>query len=208
VLSRLYRGIFLARLRAAFDAGLCFFGDLAPLAEPDAFRAFLAAQSQIEWVVYSKPPFADPSRVLDYLGRYTHRVAIANSRLLDHDGGQVRFRWKDYRAGGKSKAMVLDAFEFIRRFLQHVLPKGFRRIRHFGFFANPVRGKKLAQIRAALNADAPSPKVKGDDYRERVARLTGQRLDICPCCGGQMADIFVWPSAKRPRKSRVQCDTS
>jgi hypothetical protein len=208
VLSRLYRGVFLARLRAAFDAGLCFFGDLATLAEPEAFRAFLAAQSQIEWVVYSKPPFADPSRVLDYLGRYTHRVAIANSRLLDQEGGQVRFRWKDYRAGGKSKAMTLDAFEFIRRFLQHVLPKGFRRIRHFGFFANAVRAAKLAQIRAALNAEAPPPKAEDGDYRERVARLTGQRLDVCPCCGGRMADIFVWPSAKRPRKSPVRCDTS
>jgi hypothetical protein len=157
VLSRLYRGVFLARLRAAFDAGLCFFGDLAHLAEPEAFRDFLAAQSQVEWVVYSKPPFADPSRVLDYLGRYTHRVAIANSRLLDQEGGQVRFRWRDYRAGGKSKAMVIDAFEFIRRFLQHVLPKGFRRIRHFGFFANAVRAAKLAHIRTALNAEAPSP---------------------------------------------------
>ena len=125
VLSRLYRGVFLSRLRAAFDAGLYFFGDLAPLAEPDAFRAFVAAQSQIEWVVYSKPPFADPSRVLDYLGRYTHRVAIANGRLLDCEGGQVRFRWKDYRAGGKSKAMVLDAFEFIRQFFSMYCPKDF-----------------------------------------------------------------------------------
>ena len=150
VLSRLYRRLFLERLQAAFDAAdLQFFGDLTPLAEPTAFAAYLAAQRRVKWVVYAKRPFGGPRQVLDYLGRYTHRVAIANGRLLDCVHGRVRFRWKDYRVRGKSKAMSLDADEFIRRFLMHVLPNGFRRIRHLGFIANPVRAGKLAQIRAS-----------------------------------------------------------
>ena len=140
VLSRLYRRLFLERLEAAFAAGaLRFFGDLAGLAEPAAFAAYLQPLRRIEWLVYAKRPFGGPQQVLDYLGRYTHRVAIANSRLLELCGGQVRFRWKDYRHHDKPKVMTLDAEEFTRRFLLHVLPDGFRRIRHFGFLANSHR---------------------------------------------------------------------
>ena len=185
--------------RAAFDAAdLQFFGDLAPLAEPTAFAAYLAAQRRVKWVVYAKRPFGGPRLVLDYLGRYTHRVAIANGRLLDCVHGRVRFRWKDYRVRGKSKAMSLDADEFIRRFLMHVLPNGFRRIRHLGFLANPVRAGKLAQISAALDAPEPPPKIDAGDYRERAARLTGRRLDVCPCCGGRMVDIALWSELREP----------
>src|SRR5438874_4807008 len=130
---------------------LNFFGDIAAVADPAAFAAHLQPRRQVEWVVYAKRPFGGPKQVLDYLGRYTHRVAIANSRLVDCDSGRVRFRWKDYRAHDKSKVMTLDAGEFIRRFLLHVLPDGFRRIRHFGFLANARRTIKLARVRAALD---------------------------------------------------------
>src|SRR6202041_769605 len=119
---------------------------------------------QIEWVVYAKRPFGGPQQVLDYLGRYTHRVAIANSRLINIDDTQVQFRWKDYRRPEKSKLMTLDADEFIRRFLLHVLPSGFRRIRHVGFLANACRTAKLPAIRAAVQAPEPAPTVEHADY--------------------------------------------
>jgi hypothetical protein len=131
VLSRLYRRLFLQRLQAAF-AELVFFGNLAHLAEPAAFAQHLRTLHNVEWNVFAKRPFGGPQQVLEYLGRYTHRVAIANSRLVACENGDVRFPWKDYRANKKSKVMTLDADEFMRRFLLHVLPKGFRRIRHFG----------------------------------------------------------------------------
>src|SRR5271165_176995 len=158
-------------------------------------------------VVFAKRPFAGPSQILDYLGRYTHRVAIANGRLLDCQNGRVSFRWNDYRAQNKSKAMTLDANEFMRRFLMHVLPKGFRRIRHFGFLANACCVQKLARIRAALDVPNPEPRVKPKDYRERCARLTGRRLDICPCCGGRMVDADSWQHPSPPR-SAPRCDSS
>lgn len=206
VLSRLYRRLFLERVKAAFDAGdLKFFGHLAALREPSAFARYLAPLRDIEWVVYAKRPFGGARQVLDYLGRYTHRVAIANGRLLACDDGVVRFRWKDYRASNKTKAMTLDADEFIRRFLMHVLPKGFRRIRHFGFLANARRAQKLADIRAALDIADPPPSVEPADYRERYAMLIGERIDICPCCGGRMVDLGPWPP---PSHSTPRCDTS
>ena len=192
MLSRLYRRLFLERLEAAFDAGaLNFFGDLAPLADPAAFAAYLRPLRQTEWVVYAKRPFGGPQQVLDYLGRYTHRVAIANSRLIEINDGQVRFRWKDYRRPDKPKVMTLDADEFIRRFLLHVLPDGFRRIRHFGFLANAHRTARLATIRALLAVPAPA-RDPPSDYRTRYALLTGRSLDICPCCGGRMVEIATF----------------
>lgn len=209
VLSRLYRRLFLERLRTAFDAGdLVFFGDLAPLRERAAFAAHLQPLRDIAWVVYTKRPFAGPANVLDYLGRYTHRVAIANGRLVNCENARVRFRWKDYRVRGKSRTMTLDADEFMRRFLLHVLPRGFRRIRHFGFLANVHRAARLAQIRTALDAPEPPPKIEPGDYRERAALLTGHRLDVCPECGGHMVDIAILPR-EQPIRSRPQrCDTS
>ena len=134
VLSRLFRRLFLEKLQAAFDAGeLDFFGDLASLTKLPAFRRTIAESRRIKWVVYAKPPFGGPQQVLTYLARYTHRIAIANSRLVSMNDSTVTFRWRDYRHRGKQKLMTLDAHEFIRRFLMHVLPDGIHRIRHYGF---------------------------------------------------------------------------
>lgn len=208
VLSRLYRRLFLEHLQVAFDAGtLNFFGDLAPLAEAAAFTAHLRPLRQIDWVVYAKRPFAGPQPVLDYLGRYTHRVAIANSRLIEFGDGQVRFRWKDYRQPERPKVMTLQAGEFIRRFLLHVLPDGFRRIRHFGFLANTHRTAKLATIRGLLNAVEPDVVPEPASYRERYALLTGRSLDICPDCGGSMIEIAVLDRVPKPVQP-FWCDSS
>jgi hypothetical protein len=156
VLSRRFRTLFLARLQAAFAQGeLRFSGALAALAEPEAFAARLDNLGGIEWVVYAKRPFAGPEQVLAYLGRYTHRVAFANSRLTSLCDGQVGFSWKDYRHHGKTKVMTLAADEFMRRFLLHAVPDGFHRIRHVGFLANGHRTAKLALCpRVARGADA------------------------------------------------------
>ena len=208
VLSRLYRRLFLQRLQTSFDTGaLNFFGDIAAVADPAAFAAQLQALRQVEWVVYAKRPFGGPKQVLDYLGRYTHRVAIANSRLLDCENGRVRFRWKDYRARDKAKVMTLDAGEFIRRFLLHVLPDGFRRIRHFGFLANAHRTTKLARVRAALHVPAPATSAAPADYRERYALLTGRSLDVCSCCGGHMVEIAILFRSSQ-HSTRARYDTS
>jgi hypothetical protein len=208
VLSHCFRRLFLERLRAAFDAGqIAFLGELAGLSDPSAFANYLRPLSKIPWIVFAKRPFAGPAQILDYLGRYTHRVAIANGRLLDCRDGRVSFRWTDYRAQNKSKAMALDADEFIRRVLMHVLPKGFRRIRHFGFLANACRAEKLARIRVALACPQPEQAAEPEDYRQRCAQLTGKRIDICPVCGGRMVDAEAWPHrSASPRTPR--CDTS
>jgi Putative transposase len=158
---------------------------------PAAFAAHLRPLRQVNWVVYAKRPFADPQHVFNYLGRYTHRVAITNSRLIDLIDGQVRFRWKDYRQPARSKAMTLDVGEFIRRFLLHVLPNGFRRIRHFGFLANTHRRTKLAMIRNLLQLAAPDTAPKPTNYREQYALLTGRSLDICP------AAVDTWSRSQR-----------
>ena len=152
----------------------------------------LSRTSPAARVVYAKRPFGGPQQVLDYLGRYTHRVAIANSRLIGIEEGQVRFRWKDYRQPEKPKVMTLDVTEFIRRFLLHVLPDGFRRIRHFGFLANAHRTARIATIRALLDAPANDVHAPPTDYRERYAMLTGRSLDICLCCGGTMIEVATF----------------
>ena len=159
VLSRVFRGKFLGFLRRAFRKGkLVFHGDLASLAEDGAFNKLVNRAFECEWVVYAKPPFGGPEQVLRYLARYTHRVAISNSRILSVEGDEVTFRWKDYTHGNKNKAMTVRATEFLRRFLIHVLPKGFVRIRLFGFLANRRRAKMLAVCRQVLNAKAtPKP---------------------------------------------------
>ncbi|HVR89719.1 MAG TPA: IS91 family transposase [Novosphingobium sp.] len=196
VLSRLFRRLFLDELRAAFNAGdLGFFGNLAGLAEPAAFDRRLRQLRRLEWVIYAKPPFGGPAQVLAYLGRYTHRVAIANSRLVSLTDQDVAFRWKDYRHRGKSKVMTLDADEFIRRFLLHTLPDGFHRIRHYGFLANRHRAEKLALCRKLLDASLPnSPAEHNDDA------VPSRALDRCPCCGGAMITLAILPppQARRP----------
>lgn len=198
VLSRLFRRLFLKYLQKAFDAGkLQFFSALQPLGERSAFGRQMAKARSFEWVVFAKAPFAGPEQVLDYVGRYTHRVAISNNRLLDIEGGHVSFRWKDYRQDSTQKTMTLSADEFIRRFLLHVLPDGFRRIRYYGFLANRYRREKLAQCRQLLGmraaeatAVAPPPK----DYRDRYEELTGCTLRECPQCHrGHMVVIEMLP---------------
>jgi hypothetical protein len=185
VLARLFRRLLLECLQKAFASGeLTFFSSLESLRDRQAFRSYLAAIRKVEWVVYAKPPFGGPEQVLDYVGRYTHRVAISNHRLLDIQDGQVRFHWKDYRDGHQQKTMTLPAEEFIRRFLLHVLPDGFQRIRYYGLLGNRHRQQKLARCRQLLGmspsetpAAGPSP-----DYRDRYQQLTGSSLWECPIC--------------------------
>ena len=185
VLSRLFRGLFLRDLQKAFSAGkLNFFSAHRHLHEPAAFRRYLAPVYDTEWVVYAKRPFAGPRQVLDYVGRYTHRIAISNSRLLSIDNGKVRFRWKDYRRDNHHGTMTLAADEFIRRFLIHVLPDGFQRIRYYGFLGNCHRARKLALCRELLAMQPAVPAVSDlpTDYRDRHEALTGLSLRVCPHC--------------------------
>ncbi|MBP2236106.1 hypothetical protein J2Z31_002620, partial [Sinorhizobium kostiense] len=172
VLSRLFRRLFLQHLEKAFDAGkLQFFTALQHLSECKAFRRYLAPVRKTDWVVYAKPPFAGPEQVLDYVGRYTHRVAISNNRLVDIEDGAVRFRWKDYRHGDRQKVMTVSTDEFIRRFLLHVLPEGFHRIRYYGFLGNRYREQKLAHCRDLLGMPIPEPSQSQapKEYRDRGA---------------------------------------
>lgn len=186
VLSRFFRRRFLQLLEHAFNAGqLKFFSSLTSLREREAFRAYLDPRRNKEWVVYAKPPFAGPEQVLDYVGRYTHRVAISNNRLLDIEQGKVTFRWKDYRDGSAQKTMTLAAAEFLRRFLLHVLPPGLQRIRYYGFLGNRCRQHKLAQCRQLLQMSPSAPvaiTAAPEDYRDRHAALTGVSLHQCPAC--------------------------
>jgi hypothetical protein len=185
VLSSMFRGLFLHYLTKAFAAGaLNFFSAYRHLQEPSAFRRYLAPVWKTEWVIYAKRPFAGPAQVLDYVGRYTHRVAISNSRLVSMDNGKVTFRWKDYRDGNRQKVMTLDGGEFIRRFLIHVLPDGFHRIRYFGFLGNCHRARKLERCRELLDMapDVPTSVIPPADYRDRFEALTGRSLRECPHC--------------------------
>ncbi|MDE2488931.1 MAG: IS91 family transposase [Alphaproteobacteria bacterium] len=196
VLSRLFRRRFLERLAAAHAEGrLAFFGELAGLADRAAFAARLAPLRRAEWVVYAKRPFAGPEAVLAYLARYTHRVAISNSRLVSLDARGVTFRWKDYRADGpaRQKLMTLAPEEFIRRFLIHVLPAGFHRIRHYGLFANPARAANLAKARTLLAPSPPPP----DDAPEAPAKPP----IACPCCGGRLRLVEIFTRGTAPRSA-------
>ncbi|HEX4171839.1 MAG TPA: IS91 family transposase [Acetobacteraceae bacterium] len=184
VLSQIFRGKFMHYLGKAFSAGeLNFFSAHRHLREAAAFRHYLAPVWNTKWVVYAKRPFAGPAQVLDYVGRYTHRVAIANNRLVSMDDGEVRFHWKDYRDGNRQKLMTLDANEFIRRFLIHVLPDGFHRIRYFGFLGNCHRARKLERCRRLIGMASPEPPTEPSaDYRVRYEILTGHSLRECPHC--------------------------
>jgi hypothetical protein len=215
VLSRVFRGKFLALLRDAFDRRrLSFHGKLAALADPGEFRRRLAASAQTEWVVYAKPPFGGPEQVLKYLARYTHRVAISNHRLTALEGDAVEFLWKDYAHGGKQTTMKLKAVEFIRRFLLHVLPAGFVRIRHYGFLANCVCRERLALCRALLGVQtmpepaSPQPPVEPEEEGQAAA-------SVCPACGvGRMVIVEAFravPANQRewgPILEEVGFDTS
>jgi hypothetical protein len=200
VLGRLFRRLFLERLAAAFaGGGLRFFGDLAPLAEPGAFAAHCAALRRFDWVVYAKPPFGGPEQVLACLGRYTHRVAIANSRLVAMTDDAVSFLWKDYRQEGRRKVMALEPADFMRRFLLHVLPPHFHRIRHFGFLANGHRAARLALCRQLLARPVDDlrrrPDAAPDDRRHAPPWRNGIEPDTCPCCGGHSLILSTLPRA-------------
>ena len=198
VLSRLFRRLFLEKLMAAHEAGrLNFFGEHARLVDHDAFAAYLTRSRKIEWVVYAKRPFAGPQAVLAYLSRYTHRVAIANSRLIVFDHKGVTFRWKDYRAKGpeRQKVMTLATDEFIRRFLIHVLPQGFHRIRHYGLFANGGRAENLARARELLQVPAPHDQSEADSEIEDRGETLKQP---CPSCGGPMIIIETFEPGHTP----------
>ena len=145
--------------------------------------------------------------MLGYLGRYTHRVAIANSRLVGLDDGQVSFTWKDYRQDGKPKVMTLAAEEFIRRFLQHTVPNGFHRIRHIGFLANRYRTEKLALCRKLLTAPQPADELPPRRWQDRLRDLIGQDIEVCPCCGGRMLTVSTIPP-EPPLRPAMWCDSS
>ncbi|TIU70878.1 MAG: IS91 family transposase [Mesorhizobium sp.] len=201
VLGKLFRRLFLTRLAALHDAGrLAFFGSAAHLADRRAFLRYLKPVRSKRWVVYAKPPFAGPEAVLAYLSRYTHRVAISNRRLIAFDEAGVTFRYKDYRRDGveRQRAMTIAADEFIRRFLLHVLPRGFHRIRHYGLLAGSARKASLALVRELLNV-APPPE---DNTPEEPADVR----PLCPCCGGHMVVIERferWCQPRAPPTSRA-----
>ena len=182
-LAQVFRGRFLAGLRRGFSrSALHFTGGIATLAAPAVFDAWLAELRQQAWVVYCKPPFAGPDHVLAYLGRYTHRVAISNDRLLALADGRVRFRWRDYADGDRVKAMELDAEEFLRRFLLHIVPDRFVRIRHFGLLANRRRTTSLARCRALLDQPPPPAPDEPESVRALLLRVLGIDVDRCPVC--------------------------
>jgi hypothetical protein len=206
VLSRLFRRLFLHGLQALHAASeLQFFSGLASLKDVAAFSAYLAPLRKSEWVVYAKRPFAGPGQVLAYLARYTHRVAIANSRLVSLSDDKVLFRWKDYRQDAKNKVMTLDAGEFIRRFLLHVLPDGFHRIRHYGLFANGHRAERIELCRKLLNVPATQPKPESE--RDSNTEPT-DNPHACPCCGGRMITIETFDRPDTGRTNPRRFDSS
>ena len=194
VLSRLFRRLMLEKLAAAHEAGkLAFFGDHTHLAATPAFEAFLSELRKTKWFVYAKRPFSGPEAVLAYLSRYTHRVAISNRRLIAADSKTVTFKIKDYRIEGPAryKTMTLDAAEFIRRFLVHVLPKGFHRIRHYGLFAGGAKTENLKRMQTLLEASEPEVRADPEKIEETVRR--------CPCCGAPMRIIETFARGEAPR---------
>ena len=200
VLSKLFRRLFLEGLIRLHNAGkLKFFGELSKLADPGVFATHLAPLRTTDWIVYAKPPFGGPEAVLAYLSRYTHRVAISNHRLVSADASTVAFRWKDYRIkkGDRMKVMRLTTDEFIRRFLIHVLPSGFHRIRHTGFLANGIRRDRIAKIRCLLDAE-PEPTQMPDE----ATNSEPDDLPVhqpCPKCGGAMIIVEIFMRGQTPK---------
>ena len=200
VLSALFRGLFLDKLRAAYRAGaLQFFGKHTRLIDPRAFAAYLAPLWNTKWVVYCKRPFGGPKEVLRYLARYTHRVAISNRRLIACDQKGVTFKWKDYRLEGPERyqMMTLATHEFIRRFLMHVLPAGFHRIRYYGLLASGKRAENIARARELLTP----PIIPVDAIKAIIPNATEpepQTTNLCPCCGGRMVIIARFERGATP----------
>jgi len=212
VLSRLFRRLVVEMLVAAYAAGkLAFFGAHAGLADAHAFADFLAPLKRCKWVVYAKQPFAGPEAVLAYLSLYTHRVAISNRRLVAADASTVSFNYKDYRAGGlaRFKTMTVATGEFIRRFLSHVLPKGFHRIRHYGLLANGNRADNVARARELLNVPEPASEPEPEGTEDDAPRVHSR---ACPCCGSRMIVIEEFARGceprSRPTPAPIRIDTS
>ena len=204
VLSRLFRRLFLVGLARLHTAGdLQFFNDLKALKERESFQSYLVPMRRTEWVVYAKQPFSGPAQVLAYLARYTHRVAIGNSRIVGLDDTHVSFCWKDYRDSGhhRSKIMRLEAGEFMRRFLLHVLPNGLHRIRHYGLFANGHRAEKLALCRKLLAV--PTPSTSAEERTIEDASGADDNSSPCPCCGGRMKIIETLERGASPRTPMI-----
>jgi hypothetical protein len=207
-LSRLFQGKFLALLQSGFDhQKLRFHGNLKELEHPKVWEAYLETLRNKDWVVYVKPPFGGPERVLKYLARYTHRVAISNQRLISFKDGKVTFRWKDYARGSCHRIMTLDAVEFLRRFLLHVLPRGFMHIRYYGFLANRNRHQKLQHIRSLLGTEKASTQnqpsaVSSDNPTSDTRDDAPDELNICPQCkSGRLllvGKILNYPDRVRP----------
>jgi hypothetical protein len=200
VLSRLFRRLFLEGLaRLHKTSKLKFFSNLSGLADPDTFATYLAPLHRTEWVVYAKPPFGGPEAVPAYLSRYTHRIAISNHRLISTDGDTVSFRWKDYRIkrGDRMKTMRLPTDEFIRRFLIHVLPSGFHRIRHAGFLANAIRRDRIAMIRRLLGSETEPDQMAEEEAS--TGAVEADQLLTCPKCGGPMRIIETFLRGQLPR---------
>ena len=197
-LSLVFRAKYLEALQGAFETGqLDFAGETLPLAIPSVFGTLLTTLRTKDWVVYAKRPFGGPEQVLAYLGRYTHRTAISNERLLACENGEVRFRWRDYAHGNKVKVMRLPVEEFIRRFLLHVLPKGFMRIRHYGLLANRHRTEHLAACRLALDAPTPTPR-EAETVEAFLVRVLGTDPKRCPQCGqGRLRPVKTLPPLPR-----------
>jgi len=204
VLGSRFRNVFPTDLRKAFDEGrLTFHGEMAAFARPGTFAALCNRMKRIKWVVHAKAPFGGPERVLKYLARYTHRVAISNGRILSIADGKVTFLWQDYADAGKVKPMTLDAVEFIRRFLLHILPAGFVRIRQFGFLANRARRDKLALCRALLGAPSAPPHSMLTDVRDRK---TDEKL--CPVCRTGHMILIRLPYTERLDAPSIRIDSS
>ena len=202
VLSRFYRRLILKGLAKLHRTErLSFFGDHAGLADSTAFEAMLAPLRNIDWVVYAKEPFAGPKAVLAYISRYTHRIAISNSRLIRFDAGNVTFKVKNYRVNGAGRhtTMTLKINEFIRRFLMHVLPKGQHRIRHYGFYGNGNRAVNIARIRDLLGAKTPTGADAGDTAESDNNQDPKVLALPCPCCGGRLAIVDTFAPMRHPR---------
>jgi hypothetical protein len=184
-------------MQKAFAQGrLAFHGDIQNLADPAAFDRFLQTCRRTDWVVYAKPPFGGPEKVLDYLARYTHRIAISNHRLLSMDEDNVSFTWRDYKHGGMQRTMTIDADEFIRRFLLHVLPNGFVRVRYYGLLANRHRTQILQLCRTLLEVpeSADSQPIAQQDWTDLLTRLTGVDPLACPQCKkGRLVRVEILP---------------
>jgi Putative transposase len=209
ILSEVFRGKFLQALEKSYDA-LAFPGKIQELSRPTRFKALLKEASRKNWVVYAKKPFAGPQQVIEYLGQYTHRIAISNHRLIKIEDGRILFQYRAYADHNKTKVMALTPKEFMRRFLLHVLPPKFVRLRHYGFLGNRLRQAKLAACRKSLTPNDPPKKQPEpqDDWKVLLLKLTGIDVNRCSLCQGVMGEIAFLPRLRYPPHNSNHPDTS